>query len=97
MLFKHQIFKSSPFQIELMTFEIVERFQTIVALITGFTKRRTESADLFGVFRPASRTFFGNIQMIFVISLFGRRNSVNAQFFAGFIGDPICGPNWGNS
>ena len=61
MLFKHQIFKSLPFQIKLMTFEIVERFQTIVALITGFTKRRTESADLFGVFRPTSWTFFGNI------------------------------------
>ena len=34
MLFKHQIFKSSPFHIELMTFEIVERFQTIVAPVS---------------------------------------------------------------
>ena len=79
-----------------MTFKIIERFQTIVALVTRFAKCGTKTADLFGVFGAASWAFFWNIQMIFVVSLFGWRNSVISEFLAGFIGDPVGGPDWRN-
>ncbi len=76
-----------------MTFKIIKRFETIVALIAGFAQGRTESADLFCMGRTTSRAFFGNVQMIFVISFFRRRNSINAKFLPRFIGDPVGGPN----
>ena len=79
-----------------MAFKIIERFQTIVALITRFAKCGTETADLFGVFGAASRTFFWNVEVIFVRTFFRRCNPVNAEFFPRFIGDPVGRPYWGN-
>ena len=79
-----------------MTFKIIERFQTIVALITRFAKCGTETADLFGVFGAATWAFFRDIQMIFVVSFFGWRNSVISEFLAGFVGHPVGRPNGRN-
>ena len=76
-----------------MAFKIIERFQAVIALITCFAEGRTETAELSGVFRAASRTFFWNVEVIFMRPFFRRCNSVHAEFFPRLIGNPVRRPD----
>ena len=79
-----------------MAFKIIERLQTIVALITRFTQCRTKATDLGCIFGAASRTFFWDIKMVVICSFFRWGNSVSTKFFSGFVRYPIGCPDWRN-